>query len=170
MLLDLHAHFGNRLCGYHLQPVHTLQQASPFVNLFTLVVLMLETQASSLTCITDWEEGFQVEARPGYCVTFPGPAFGPFFHISCHAGRQLQDGDFCLMDMGCEYYRYGSDITCSFPANGKFSENQKIIYEAVLSAHAAVLKAMRPGVAWPVSLSSLAVPSTVQMSSCYQGL
>ena len=72
-------------------------------------------------------------------------------NIVCHSGRQVQDGDFCLMDMGCEYYRYGSDITCSFPANGKFSEIQKFIYEAVLSAHDAVLKAMRPGVAWPVS-------------------
>lgn len=34
--------------------------------------------------------------------------------------------------MGGEYYCFASDITCSFPANGKFTEDQKAIYEAVL--------------------------------------
>jgi hypothetical protein len=41
-------------------------------------------------------------------------------------------GDMCLFDMGSEYHGYGSDITCSFPANGKFTDDQKIIYNAVL--------------------------------------
>ena len=44
----------------------------------------------------------------------------------------------------------GSDITCSFPSDGRFTSEQKLIYEAVLSAHTAVLKAMKPGVKWPV--------------------
>ena len=34
-----------------------------------------------------------------------------------------------LQDMGCEYYSYDSDITCSFPANGRFSEDQKVMHE-----------------------------------------
>lgn len=50
--------------------------------------------------------------------------------------------------MGAEYYGYTSDITCSFPANGKFTEDQKIIYNAVLSASKAVMAAVRPGVSW----------------------
>ena len=56
-----------------------------------------------------------------------------------------------LLDMGCEYYCYDSDITCSFPANGKFSEDQATVYEAVLAAHQAVIQTMKPGVTWPVS-------------------
>jgi len=60
-----------------------------------------------------------------------------------------------LLDMGCEYYCYDSDITCSFPANGKFSEDQAMVYEAVLAAHEAVIKAIKPGVSWPVILHSL---------------
>lgn len=56
-----------------------------------------------------------------------------------------------LLDMGCEYYAYDSDITCSIPANGRFSEDQAMIYEAVLAAHQAVIAAMKPGVSWPVS-------------------
>ncbi|GFH16355.1 AMP_N domain-containing protein, partial [Haematococcus lacustris] len=54
-----------------------------------------------------------------------------------------------LVDMGCEYYRYGSDITCSWPASGRFSQQQQLVYNAVLDAHSAVLAAMRPGVSWP---------------------
>uniref|UniRef100_A0A8C2TT22 Xaa-Pro dipeptidase n=1 Tax=Coturnix japonica TaxID=93934 RepID=A0A8C2TT22_COTJA len=54
-----------------------------------------------------------------------------------------------LFDMGGEYYCYGSDITCTFPANGKFTPDQRAIYEAVLKSSRAVMKAVKPGVAWP---------------------
>lgn len=50
-----------------------------------------------------------------------------------------------LFDMGGEYYCYSSDITCSFPANGKFTPDQRAIYEAVLKASRAVMAALRPG-------------------------
>uniref|UniRef100_A0A8D1BJK6 Xaa-Pro dipeptidase n=2 Tax=Sus scrofa TaxID=9823 RepID=A0A8D1BJK6_PIG len=54
-----------------------------------------------------------------------------------------------LFDMGGEYYCFASDITCSFPANGKFTEDQKAIYEAVLRSCRAVMNSMKPGVWWP---------------------
>ncbi|KPP60775.1 hypothetical protein Z043_121195, partial [Scleropages formosus] len=70
-----------------------------------------------------------------------------------HAGapndKVITDGDMCLFDMGGEYYCYTSDITCSFPANGKFTEDQKVIYEAVLKSSRAVMAAIKPGVLWP---------------------
>ncbi|XP_059849331.1 xaa-Pro dipeptidase [Hypanus sabinus] len=70
-----------------------------------------------------------------------------------HAGapndKTIQDGDMCLFDMGGEYYCYGSDITCSFPANGRFTPEQRDVYQAVLKASRAVLSAIKPGVAWP---------------------
>lgn len=47
--------------------------------------------------------------------------------------------------------RYTSDITCTWPVTGKFTQQQALIYNAVLDAHTAVIKAMKPGVAWPVS-------------------
>lgn len=47
--------------------------------------------------------------------------------------------------MGGEYYCFASDITCSFPANGKFTEDQKAIYEAVLKSRTAVMSSMKPG-------------------------
>lgn len=70
-----------------------------------------------------------------------------------HAGspnnKTVRDGDMCLFDMGGEYYCYGSDITCSFPANGRFTPDQRDVYKAVLKASRAVMSAIRPGVAWP---------------------
>uniref|UniRef100_A0A8C7UUB6 Xaa-Pro dipeptidase n=1 Tax=Oncorhynchus mykiss TaxID=8022 RepID=A0A8C7UUB6_ONCMY len=69
-----------------------------------------------------------------------------------HAGapndKTIDDGDMCLFDMGGEYYCYSSDITCSFPANGKFSPDQKAIYEAVLKSSRAVMAAIKPEVKW----------------------
>ena len=50
--------------------------------------------------------------------------------------------------MGAEYHCYSADITCSFPANGKFTQDQKDIYEAVLAGQQAVFAAMKPGVKW----------------------
>ena len=52
---------------------------------------------------------------------------------------------FSLLDMGAEYYCTASDITCSYPANGKFTPNQRMIYETVLSASGAVLAVLKTG-------------------------
>lgn len=50
--------------------------------------------------------------------------------------------------MGSNYYGYAADITCSFPANGKFTADQKMVYEAVLTANLAVMNAAKPGSSW----------------------
>ena len=51
-----------------------------------------------------------------------------------------------LLDMGAEYHCYTSDITCSYPVNGKFTENQRMVYSAVLDAQRQILAVMKPGV------------------------
>ncbi len=60
--------------------------------------------------------------------------------------RQMNDGDLLLIDAGCEYQGYASDITRTFPVNGRFGGAQKAIYELVLAAQHACLDAVRPGV------------------------
>lgn len=60
-----------------------------------------------------------------------------------------------LFDMGGEYYCYSSDITCSFPANGKFTADQRGIYEAVLKSSRAVMAAIKPGLYSTASLSDI---------------
>ena len=57
----------------------------------------------------------------------------------------MQDGDLVLIDAGCEFDSYASDITRTYPANGKFSPAQKTIYEIVLASQLAAIAAARPG-------------------------
>ncbi|XP_012272289.1 xaa-Pro dipeptidase [Orussus abietinus] len=70
-------------------------------------------------------------------------------HAGAPNNKVIRDHDICLFDMGANYCGYAADITCSFPATGKFTEDQKFIYNAVLDARNAVIKAAKPGVTWP---------------------
>tara|TARA_B000000609_G_scaffold154590_1_gene144437 strand:- start:2381 stop:3673 length:1293 start_codon:yes stop_codon:yes gene_type:complete len=59
--------------------------------------------------------------------------------------QAIGDGELVLVDAGCEYSMYASDITRTFPINGKFSGEQKAIYDIVLEAHNAACDAARVG-------------------------
>jgi Xaa-Pro aminopeptidase len=59
---------------------------------------------------------------------------------------QLRDGDLLLMDAGGEYNLYASDITRTWPINGKFTPAQKKIYELVLTANKDTIAMVKPGV------------------------
>ncbi|XP_065849908.1 uncharacterized protein [Euphorbia lathyris] len=82
------------------------------------------------------------------CATGENSAVLHYGHAAAPNDRTLKDGDIALFDMGAEYHFYGSDITCSFPVNGKFTSDQSLVYNAVLDAHNAVISAMKPGVSW----------------------
>ena len=60
----------------------------------------------------------------------------------------LHDGDMLLIDAGCELDGYASDITRTFPVNGRFSGPQKAVYELVLAAQQAAIAAVKPGNSW----------------------
>ena len=55
--------------------------------------------------------------------------------------QTIKDGELVLVDAGCEYGMYASDITRTYPINGKFSAEQKAIYDIVLAAHNAACEA-----------------------------
>ena len=57
----------------------------------------------------------------------------------------LNDGDLLLIDAGCESFGYASDITRTFPINGRFSKAQKQIYQIVLSAQKSAIASIKPG-------------------------
>lgn len=62
--------------------------------------------------------------------------------------KKIEDGDLILIDAGCEYQNYASDITRTFPANGEFSGEQRAIYELVLESQLAAIKSIKPGASW----------------------
>jgi Xaa-Pro aminopeptidase len=59
--------------------------------------------------------------------------------------RPLRDGELLLIDAGCELEGYASDITRTFPVNGRFSGPQRTLYDIVLASQAAAIAATRPG-------------------------
>jgi Xaa-Pro aminopeptidase len=81
------------------------------------------------------------------------PAYGSIVATGANAcvlhyragDAELRDGDLVLIDAGCELDSYASDITRTFPVNGKFSGPQKALYEIVLNAQAAAIAVTAPG-------------------------
>jgi len=62
--------------------------------------------------------------------------------------QPLNDGDLVLIDAGCEMDCYASDITRTFPVNGRFSEPQRALYQLVLDAQLAAIDKVRAGRHW----------------------
>jgi len=60
----------------------------------------------------------------------------------------LRDGELLLIDAGCELNGYASDITRTFPVNGRFSAAQREVYDIVAAAQKAAMDKVRPGRAW----------------------
>lgn len=59
--------------------------------------------------------------------------------------KECKDGDMILMDFGCEYANYASDLTRTIPVNGKFTPRQKEMYHAVLRVMKQAKQMLRPG-------------------------
>ena len=70
--------------------------------------------------------------------------------------KLINDGDLVLIDAGCELDNYASDITRTFPANGRFSAEQAALYDLTLKANEACIDAVKPGVCWD-SLHDLSI-------------
>lgn len=62
--------------------------------------------------------------------------------------QRLLDGDLLLVDAGCEFDYYASDVTRTFPVNGRFSAEQRALYEIVLDAQLLAIAHVRPGVSF----------------------
>jgi Xaa-Pro dipeptidase len=119
---------------------------------------------------TMWE--YELESLFLYNVSFCGlrqPAYlsivgsgvnSAILHYSANT-RQVQDGDLVLVDAGGEYEGYGTDITRTFPANGKFTDRQREIYQIVLDAQKAAIDAVKPGASF-TNLTSIALHTMAQ--------
>lgn len=104
-----------------------------------------------------WE--YEIEAE--YLHTFVGNrskgfAYTPIIASGHNANvlhyiqnnQQVKNGDLVLMDVGAEYANYSSDMTRTLPANGKFTERQKAVYNAVLRVKNEATTLLVPGTLW----------------------
>ncbi|HEU5281564.1 MAG TPA: Xaa-Pro aminopeptidase [Gammaproteobacteria bacterium] len=68
---------------------------------------------------------------------------------------RIQDGDLVLIDAGAEIDNYAADITRTFPANGKFTGEQRAIYELVLASQLAGIGTIKPGAPWDAAQTAI---------------
>lgn len=115
---------------------------------------------------------YEVEAELRGCFRRMGserPAYQPIVASGPNActlhyvtnDRRMEDGDLLLIDAGAESGGYASDVTRTFPVNGRFSPAQKRVYEAVLRAQLVAIDAVRPGATMP-EVHQLAVRSLTE--------
>ena len=100
--------------------------------------------------------------EPSYTPIVAGGARACILHYIDN-NQPINDGDLVLVDAGCEFGLYASDITRTYPINGKFSGEQKAIYEVVLEAHNAACDAIKVG-------ESCTDPQKASEKSLSQGL
>lgn len=86
-------------------------------------------------------------AVPSYSPIVGGGHNACVLHYRTNAS-QLNEGDLLLVDAGCEHDYYASDVTRTFPVGGRFSPEQRAVYEVVLTAQYAAIDACRPGNDW----------------------
>jgi Xaa-Pro aminopeptidase len=92
-------------------------------------------------------EFMRARADISYLPIVGGGANGCILHYRENTD-ELRDGELLLIDAGCEYESYASDITRTLPVNGRFTPPQRAAYDVVLEANLAAIEAVRPGASW----------------------
>lgn len=104
-----------------------------------------------------YEYQLQAEIEHAFAMAgAPHPAYGSIVGSGSNGcilhyvenTAKMKDGDLVLIDAGCEYNYYASDITRTFPVNGKYSAGQKAIYDLVLAAQQAAIEQTVAGNHW----------------------
>jgi Xaa-Pro aminopeptidase len=94
-----------------------------------------------------WHEFRRQGARPAYGTIVGGGANSCILHYTQN-DQPLGGGDLVLIDAACEVECYASDITRTFPVNGRFTAEQRAIYDLVLKAQLAAIDKARAGNHW----------------------
>ena len=100
---------------------------------------------------------YQLEAHYDFTIKTEGVKKTSFYTIAASGANATvlhydknnsicRDGDLILFDLGCEWNYYCSDISRTFPINGKFTDRQRDVYQAVLDAQLATIAIIKPGV------------------------
>lgn len=87
------------------------------------------------------------DAHPAYHPIVGGGARACVLHYIAN-NQKLADGELLLIDAGAEYQNYACDVTRTFPVNGRYSAEQRQLYDLVLAAQHAALALARPGSSW----------------------
>ena len=114
----------------------------------------------ALTAIAPGKYEYEIEAEMTYEMIRHGASGHSFAPIVASGpdtcilhyiknDKQMQDGDLLLMDFGAEYANYAGDCSRTVPVNGKFTERQLQVYQAVLSIYKETIPKFKPGMTIP---------------------
>jgi len=120
--------------------------------------ISVEAHLRAMHCCRPGMSEYEIEAellhefhRRGVQAAYPsivgGGANACILHYIDNKAR-LRDGDLLLIDAGCEYQLYASDVSRTFPVNGRFSGEQRALYDLVLAAQEAAIATLKPGRGW----------------------
>jgi len=142
--------------GPILHPLRQVKSEAELELMRRAVTISVEAhnQARAIACPGCYEYEIQAEMerlfrlRGGMGPAYPsivasGANACVLHYIENH--RQLQDNELLLIDAGCAYGYYNADITRTFPVNGKFTAEQKALYEIVLEAQQQAIAQVQPG-------------------------
>ena len=142
-----------------LDEMRLIKDASELATMRRAAAISCRAHARAMRFTGPGVREFQVEAELLHEFRMGGaqsPAYGSIVATGANAcvlhyradSAVCADGDLLLIDAGCEVDGYASDITRTFPVNGRFSGPQRDCYELVLAAQAAAFAATAPGRHW----------------------
>ncbi len=144
-----------------LDPMRLVKDAHEIAVMRRAATISSEAHRRAMRATRPGKHEYEVEAEllhefrrngseyPAYGSIVAGGANACVLHYTAN-NAALRDGDLLLIDAGCELGSYASDITRTFPVNGKFSGPQRDLYQIVLAAQAAAKAATRPGTPYNV--------------------
>jgi Xaa-Pro aminopeptidase len=145
--------------GMILHSLRKIKSPAELVQMRKAIDIAVEAHNRAFQFAQPGQYEYEIQAEIEYCFRQQG-ALGPAYPSIVASGpnacilhytentRQIQAGDLLLIDAGCSYGYYNSDITRTFPVKGKFSPEQKVLYELVLEAQRRSIEAVQPGNPW----------------------
>ncbi|MEM7138879.1 MAG: aminopeptidase P N-terminal domain-containing protein, partial [Myxococcota bacterium] len=142
--------------GLHLHEMRLRKSASELATMRRAAAITGEAHQRAMAMTAPGVREFEVDAellhvfrkrgseRPAYdSIVGSGPN-ATILHYRA-GNREMRDGELLLIDAGCELDYYASDVTRTFPVSGRFSEEQRAIYELVLTAQKQAIAGVKPG-------------------------
>ncbi len=142
--------------NFILHPLRLLKTAAELDNIrqATAISAQAHNRAREFTKVGHYEYQIQAEIEHTFRLEGGmGPAYPSIVASGANAcilhyinnNRQVQENELLLIDAGCAYNYYNGDITRTFPVNGKFTPEQKIIYKIVLEAQLKAIEVVKAG-------------------------
>ena len=142
--------------NFILHPLRLLKTAAELDNIrqATAISAQAHNRAREFTKVGHYEYQIQAEIEHTFRLEGGmGPAYPSIVASGANAcilhyinnNRQVQENELLLIDAGCAYNYYNGDITRTFPVNGKFTPEQKIIYKIVLEAQLKAIEVVKTG-------------------------